>query len=217
MPDCTLVIGNKAYSSWSLRPWLALKQAGIPFQEVVVPLRQDGTRAAILAHNPAGKLPVLHHGDLVVWDSLAICEYVAELVPAAGLWPADAAARAVARSVSAEMHAGFQDLRRNLFMDLKQRHRAPDRIAAAAADIARIQALWADCRQRFGAGGPFLFGTFGIADCMYAPVCARLDGWGVDLAPETRRYVDAVLALPAVQAWRAAAEAEPWTIDYLSL
>ena len=217
MADYTLVIGNKAYSSWSLRPWLALVQTGAPFTEVVVPLRQPDTKATLLSHSPAGKVPVLKHGGRTIWDSLAVCEYLAERHPEAGLWPADADARAHARCVVAEMHSGFQDLRRNLFMDLKQRHHVPDRVAAAAADIARVQAIWEECRATHGAEGPFLFGGFTIADCFYAPVCTRFDTWGVALSPVARAYADAVLAHPAMVAWRKAALAEPWTIEYLAV
>lgn len=217
MADLTLHIGNKAYSSWSLRPWLALRAAGLPFAEVVVPLRQPDTKDRILAVSPAGKLPVLRHGDLTVWDSLAICEYVAELAPAAGLWPDDAKARAVARAAVAEMHSGFQDLRRNLFMDLKRRHHGPDRVAAAAADTVRVQSLWRQCRERFGEGGPFLFGRFGIADCFYAPVCTRFTTWGVALEADSQAYVDAVLSHPAFREWQAGAEAETIEIDYLAM
>lgn len=215
--DLTLVIGNKSYSSWSLRPWLALKQAGAPFQEEVVALRQPDTKAALLAHSPSGKVPVLKHGDVIVWDSLAICEYVAELFPDAALWPADRPARAVARSVAAEMHSGFMDLRRNLFMDLRRTYDAPERVAAAQTDIDRIQALWADCRDRFGRGGSFLFGPFTIADAMFAPVCTRLRTWQVPLDATAEAYVQAVLALPAMQQWAAEAAAEPWLIDYLAM
>ncbi len=216
--DLTLVIANKRYSSWSLRPWLALRAAGAAFDEILVPLRTPETKQTLLTHGPTGKAPVLKQGDLTVWDSLAICDYVAELFPQAQLWPSDSKARAVARSVAAEMHSGFMDLRRNLFFDLHQVHDVPERVAAAAGDIARIQALWADCRARFGAGGPFLFGHFTIADAMYAPVCVRLRGWkGVVLTPEADAYIDAIFALPAMREWVAAAAAEPWVIDYLAI
>lgn len=214
MAGTTIVIGNKAFSSWSMRPWLALKQTGRPFAEVVIPLRTPGTKAMIQEHSPAGKVPILKDGNLTIWDSLAICEYLAEQHPDAGLWPAAADARALARSVVAEMHSGFQDLRGNLFMDLKQRRDHPDRVAKAAADIARVQAIWADCRSRFGTGGPFLFGTFGIADCFYAPVCTRFVTWGVELTAGSQAYVDAVLHHPAMREWHEAAQAEEWTIDF---
>ena len=210
MPDTntaplTLVIGNKAYSSWSLRPWLALRHVGAEFTEIVVPLRQPDTKSVLLSHAPSGKAPSLRHGDLVIWDSLAICEYVNELFPGAGLWPTDAAARAVARAVSAEMHAGFADLRKSLFMDVRNRYHRPDRVAAAQADIDRVLALWTDCRARFGVGGPFLFGPFSIADAMFAPVATRLRTWNVALDTGGATYVEAIYSLPALQEWVAAA------------
>lgn len=213
MSALTLIIGNKAYSSWSLRPWLALRQAGLSFAETVIPLRQPETRAQILVHSPSGKVPCLIDGDRVIWDSLAICEYVAELAPAAGLWPADPHARAVARSVSAEMHSGFVALRNAMSMDLKVDRNGQGMTPDSAADIARVQALWADCRARFGQGGPFLFGGFTIADAMFAPVVTRLVTYGVAVEAGTRAYMDAVLALPAMQEWTAAAKAEPWVLD----
>ncbi len=215
MSDMTLVMGNKAYSSWSLRPWLAMKQAGLPFTETVIPLRQPDTAARIAAHSPSGRVPCLVHDGLVLWDSLAICEYVAELAPQAQLWPADRAARAVARSVSAEMHSGFVSLRSTMSMDLRRDLRGQGMTEATAADIARIEALWADARTRFGnrAGGPFLFGAVTIADAMFAPVVTRLETYGVAVSPETRAYMDAVLALPAMREWIAAAKAEPWELS----
>ncbi|MFV3130672.1 glutathione S-transferase family protein [Niveispirillum sp. KHB5.9] len=210
----TLVMGNKAYSSWSLRPWLALRHAGARFTEVVVPLRQPETKATLLSHAPSGKAPSLRHGDLVVWDSLAVCEYVNELFPNAQLWPADQGTRAVARAVAAEMHSGFPDLRKNLFMDVLKRHDRPDRVAAAQADIDRVLAIWTDCRARFGAGGPFLFGAFSIADAMFAPVATRLRTWQVAVDPVSAAYIDAIYALPAMQDWLRDAAAEPWEIQF---
>lgn len=212
MSDLTLVIGNKAYSSWSLRPWLALKQAGLPFREILVPLRQPDTKERILAHSPSGKVPCLLHGNRTIWDSLAICEYVAELDSAAGLWPDDAHARAVARSVSAEMHASFVGLRSNLPMDLKADHPGEGRTPESEADIARVTALWTDMRRRFGQGGPFLFGRFTIADAMFAPVVTRFTTYDVTVDETVRAYMDAVLALPAMRDWIAAAKAEEWVI-----
>ncbi|WP_298727206.1 glutathione S-transferase family protein [uncultured Ferrovibrio sp.] len=215
MAEFTLVIGNKNYSSWSLRPWLALKATGQEFDEVLITLRQPETKAKILAHSPAGKVPVLKHGDLLVWESLAICEYVAELFPAAGLWPDDPRARAVARSVSTEMHAGFAALRRDLPMDIAKLSDVPRSASdEAKADIARIQQIWQDCRGRFGSkkqsegGGDFLFGRFGVADCMFAPVATRLRTYGVALDPVSAAYVDAIYAWPAMQEWCAAAAKE---------
>jgi glutathione S-transferase len=214
LADLVIVIGNKNYSSWSLRPWLALKATGAPFEEVMIALRQPETKAKILAHSPAGKVPVLKHGDLLVWESLAICEYLAEAFPDAGLWPSDARARAVARSVSTEMHAGFMGLRRDLPMDLHRKGAAPGIPGEEAkADIARVQQVWQDCRGRFGSlegdeGGPFLFGRFSVADCMYAPVATRFRTYGAKLDPVSAAYVDAVYAHPAMQDWLAGAKGE---------
>ena len=211
MADLTLVIGNKNYSSWSLRPWLAMRAAGIAFEEVVIPLYQAESKAALLAHSPAGKVPVLRHGDRVVWDSLAIIEYLAETL-AAGLWPENPAARALARAVSAEMHAGFAALRAAMPMNLRDQPSRPAGSDAVAADIERVTAIWRDCRTRFGAGAPFLFGAFSAADAMYAPVVTRFRTYGVALDPTCRAYADAVLALPAFLEWQRAARQEPWVI-----
>lgn len=212
MHNLTLVIANKAYSSWSLRPWLALKQAGAVFSEVVIPLRLPETAQAIARWSPAGKVPVLRHGATTVWESIAIIEYVAELFPRAGLWPTDPAARAHARTLSAEMHSGFVPLRSNMQMNVRRQLPGRGRTPEVEKDIARITAMWRDCRARFGRGGPFLFGAFSNADAMYAPVVTRFQTYAVDLDDESRAYVDAVLALPAMRAWYADAAAEPWTI-----
>ena len=208
MAKPVLVIGSKRYSSWSLRPWLALKHSGIAFDEVVVRLRQPDTRSNILAHSPSGKVPLLRNGDLRIWDSLAICEYVAELACAVPLWPENRGARAVARSVSAEMHSGFPALRQHLPMDVAATIALPEVPAEAMADIARVKAIWADCRARFGAGGPFLFGRWSNADAMFAPVVTRFRTYGVDLDPVCAAYADAVHALPAMQEWIDAAKAD---------
>lgn len=221
MSDLTLVIGNKAFSSWSLRPWLALKHTGLPFEEVVIPLRQPDTTARIKQHSPTGRVPCLRHsdpmGERVVWDSLAICEYLAETFPEAKLWPDDAHARAVARSVSAEMHSGFVGLRTHMSMDLKAMRPGVGRNAESEADIARVLELWRDTRQRFGAAGnqdagPFLFGRFSIADAMYAPVVTRFITYGVEMDATGRAYADAVMNLPAMKEWVADAKAEPWDL-----
>lgn len=204
-----LVIGNKNDSSWSLRPWLALRVAGVAFDEVRIPLYREDSRAELLRWSPAGKVPVLRHGEVSVWDSLAICEYAAEvLAPGAGLWPAERAARAHARSIAAEMHAGFSALRSALPMNLRARVRLPVELAVRA-DVDRVVALWEDCRARHGAGGPFLFGTFTIADAMYAPVATRFRSYGVLLPPGAQAYADALWALPAMQEWTTAGIAEP--------
>jgi glutathione S-transferase len=211
----TLVVGNKNYSSWSLRPWLAMRQAAIAFDETVIPLYRADSKPALLRHSPAGKVPVLKHGSRTVWDSLAIMEYLAESFPAAGLWPNDAAAHALARSISAEMHAGFAALRATMPMNLREQLRGRGR-GGAAADIERVTAIWRDCRARFGERGPFLFGAFSIADAMYAPVATRFRTYGVELDPTCQAYADAVLALPAFLEWQAAAREEPWVITSYS-
>lgn len=202
MNNLELVIGTKRFSSWSLRPWLALKQAQLPFTETVIELRQPDTAAEIAKHSPSGKIPVLKHGGLLVWDSLAICEYVAELGCAHSLWPENRGARAVARSVSAEMHSGFVALRQNLGMDAG--HDFPDFTppAEALADIERIQSIWRDCRQRFGATGDFLFGRWSMADAMFAPVVFRFESYHVPQDEVCQAYMQAMLALPGMQQWR---------------
>ena len=212
MDAYTLVIGNKNYSSWSLRPWLAMKMAGQSFEEIVIPLRQQASAAEIARHSPAGKVPVLHHGETTVWESIAILEYLAEAIPEARLWPEHREARAVARAVSAEMHAGFAALRTHMPMNIRatkaERGRTPD----VDKDIRRIVALWEDCRARFGEGGPFLFGRFNNADAMYAPVVTRFKTYGVELQGAARAYADAISALPPMVEWYAAAKDEPWSI-----
>jgi glutathione S-transferase len=212
MARFTLVIGNKNYSSWSLRAWLALWQTGAAFDEVVIPLDRDDTAEAIRQWSSAGKVPILRDGDLTVWDSLAIGEYLAEQFPDAGLWPREREARAVARCAAAEMHSGFAALRRDMPMDVRRRTvQAPS--ADVAADIARICALWAECRARFGEGrGDFLFGDFTLADAFYAPVASRFVTYGVELPDTAQSYVDTVMATPALRAWADAAGQEPWVI-----
>lgn len=213
MADFTIYIGNKNYSSWSLRPWLALKRTGVAFEEILIPLSEPATRANILRHSPTGKVPALKHGELTVWDSLAICEYLAEIMPATRLWPADATVRAVARSVSAEMHSGFGALRGHLPMNVRSSFPNRGVTPEVQADINRITALWRDCRKRFGAGGEFLFGEFTIADAMYAPVVSRFRTYRVELDEVAQAYVDAVWALPALQEWATAAGNEPMIIE----
>ena len=215
MSEPTLVIGNKNYSSWSLRPWLAMKVAGIPFAEHRIPLYGPGSKDQILVYSPAGKVPCLADGDLRVWDSLSICEYLAEKHP--GLWPQDPAARALARSVSAEMHSGFANLRAKMSMNIRKRYPGLGRTPESLADVARIVSLWSDCRARYGKGGPFLFGAFSIADAMYAPVVLRFRTYEVELPADCRAYSDAVLALPAMQDWIAAAMAETESLPQFEL
>lgn len=203
-----LVIGSKAWSSWSLRPWLALKQAGVTFDELVIPLRRPDTQVKIAEYSPSGRVPYLRDGEVAIWDSLAICEYVAEILPGAWLWPEDRGTRALARSISAEMHSGFPALREHLSMDVTQTLPLPMLPDSAKADVARVLTIWSDCRKRFGGGGPFLFGGFTIADAMYAPVASRFRTYGVPLDPICAAYVDAILALPAMKEWVAAAMME---------
>ena len=213
-PDLEIVVGNKNYSSWSMRGWLAVARSGLPFRETVIPMFQEDSARRIGERSPTGKVPCLRHGDLVVWDSLAIGEYVAELAPAAQLWPADRAARAVARSACAEMHSGFPAMRNDMSMNIRASKPGVGHTPAALADAAAVQARWRQLRERYGAGGDFLFGAFGIADCFYAPVVTRFETYGVALDPVARRYSDAVRALPEFQRWRAAALEEPWRIDH---
>jgi len=207
-----LVIGNKNYSSWSMRPWLAMKVAGIAFDETVIPIYHPGSKEKFLSYSPAGRVPILIDGDIRIWESLAILEYVAEKFPKAGLWPIDAAARAHARAISNEMHAGFVPLRRHLPMNIwrpiEQRHLTSE----AAANVTRIDAMWSDARARFGKDGPFLFGKFSAADAMYAPVVSRLHTYAVDVSTVARAYMDAMMALPAWQEWTAAALKEEWLL-----
>ncbi|MBX6323243.1 MAG: glutathione S-transferase family protein [Rhodospirillaceae bacterium] len=219
MTGMTLYIGNKNYSSWSLRPWLALRHAGAAFEEVVIPLDQPGTKAAIRRHSPNGRVPCLVHGDRVVWESLAVCEYAAEILPDARLWPRDPGLRAYARAIATEMHGGFLALRRALPMDIRSRHALADRLSYCQEDFERVTAIWREARQRFGGRGahgpgPFLLGGFCLADAMYAPVTTRFVTYGMPLDDVCAAYVDAVLALPAMREWTEAARAEPWVIDY---
>jgi len=205
----TLYVGSKRYSSWSLRPYLALVQTGAAFETTTILLDQTETKNQIAKVNPAGRVPVLHHDDLVIWDSLAICEYVNELYPAANLWPADRAQRARARAVAAEMHSGFAALRRDMPMDVVASKAGQGHTADALADARRVMAIWRD--QLAISKGPFLFGGFSIADAMFGPVTTRFTTYGVDLDPVCRAYVDAVQALPAFVAWKRDAAAEPAT------
>lgn len=209
----TLVIGNKNYSSWSMRPWFAMKGAGIPFSEVVIPLYGPGGRDEILRHTPSGKVPCLIDGGVTVWDSLAIMEYLNEKFPDVKLWPQEGVARALARSISAEMHSSFQSLRSECTMNVRRKPAKRDLAEQTLADIARVQQIWADCRARYGKGGPFLFGAFTAADAMYAPVVSRFLSYAVDVTPESRAYMDAVTALPAWREWTDGAVKEPWVIE----
>lgn len=206
--EIILVIGDKAWSSWSLRPWLAAKVAGISFREVCITLRQSDTGEQIRRHSPSGKVPALRHGDLLIWESLAICEYLAEIAPQAGLWPDQRDARAVARAISAEMHAGFFSLRNEFPMDFHGRIDGVEPSDKATRDIRRVVSLWRETRARFGAGGPFLFGRFTIADAMYAPVATRFRTYSIDLARfgddgTAAAYAAALLAMSEMSEWGA--------------
>ena len=206
----TLVIANKAYSSWSLRPWLLMRAFEIPFNEIVIPLHQPATAAAIARSSPAGKLPVLIDGPVTLWESLAIIEHLAERHRDMPIWPADPSARALARSLSAEMHAGFVALRRGLPMNMRRAPKALELGPEIARDIARIEWAWADARARFGAEAPYLFGAFGASDAMFAPVVNRLHAYAVPVSAETAAYMATIMAMPAWQDWRAGAQAEGW-------
>ena len=210
----TLVIGNKNYSSWSMRPWLAMRAAGIPFEEVFIPLYTDkADKDRILSFTRSGKVPALIDGDITVWDSLAIIEYVAERFPQSRLWPEDRAARAHARAISAEMHSGFMALRNECGMNLHRPVKAIELSADARANIARIEQIWIDCRQRYGTSGPFLFGAFGGADAMFAPVVHRFHTYAIELAPGAADYMKAMMALPAFDEWTRAGLAETIVIE----
>jgi glutathione S-transferase len=200
-----LVIGNKNYSSWSLRPWIAMKALGIPFDETLLVFDTPDFKARVAAISGTGKVPVLIDGDTCVWESLAILEYVAEKFPQAGLWPAATAARAHARAIANEMHAGFAPLRNQLPMCMWRPIEKRPLTADAAANVKRIDTLWTHCRARFGQGGPFLFGKFCAADAMYAPVVSRFVTYAVGASAPARAYMDAVRALPAWQEWESAA------------
>jgi glutathione S-transferase len=209
-----LLIGNKNYSSWSLRPWIAMKVAGIAFAEQVISLDASDFKARVGRISATGKVPALADGPTQVWESLAILEYLAEKFPQAGLWPASPAARAHARSIAAEMHAGFLPLRRHYPMNIWRPVRRREPVPEVVEHISRIDAMWTDCRTRFGEAGPFLFGAFGAADAMYAPVVSRLHTYDVDVGPVARAYMEAVLGLPAWAEWCAAAKQEPWVLPH---
>ncbi len=212
MSELVLTMGNQNYSSWSLRPWILLKHLRLAFTARVLPLDTPGFATAVAAISPTRRVPVLRHGDLLVWDSLAICEYACEL--AGRGWPAERTTRAVARSVCAEMHSGFGSLRSQWPMNARaqDRHTPPDR--ERDADIARIEEIWGDCRRRFGADGPWLFGEYSVADAMYAPVVLRFRTYGATLAESSTAYLTTALTDPHMREWLVAAAAENWTIEH---
>jgi glutathione S-transferase len=210
----TLYIGNKNYSSWSMRPWLAMKAAGIAFDEIVIPLYTGAAdKQRILDVTPSGKVPALVDGDVTVWDSIAIIEYLAEKFPGAKLWPEGQAERAHARAISAEMHGGFGPLRKECGMNIHRPIRAKVLSDEAQENIARVQEIWSDCRTRCGKGGPFLFGAFSGADAMYAPVVHRLRTYAIDVQPQVRAYMDAMWNYPPFAEWTAGALAETLVIE----
>jgi glutathione S-transferase len=211
MTDFHLYIGNKCFSSWSLRPWVALRHCGIEFAETVIRLRTAETAANLARVSPTGQVPVLQHGDLVIWETLAILEYLAELFPDRLLWPAEPRARMLARCVATEMHSGFLELRYAWPMNLRRPKGRRPLDGAAAAHERRVIEIWRQCRRQHDAGGPFLFGRFTAADAMYAPMVTRFDTYGGTLDADVRAYVDAVLDTPAMRQWYAEAAQEPWS------
>jgi len=210
MDDLILYIANKNYSSWSFRPWIAMTAAGIPFREELIPFGPGATHHQFRALSPTGKVPVLHHGSVRVWESLAIIEYVAELYPDAGLWPADRESRSLARSISMEMLSGYRALRSACPMNLRRPVKAIPLPEGVTADVARIETIWRDMRKR--SGGPFLFGAFSAADAMFAPVVNRFAAYDLVSDAETIAYMDAMRAHSAWRAWEEAALAETWIV-----
>jgi len=213
MTQTTLIIGNRNYSSWSLRAWLALEATGRSFDEVVIPLGEPDTTENILRWSPTGRVPALYDGEIVLWDSLAICEHLAESHPEAGLWPTDPGARAAARSVVSEMHSGFVAVRKHMPMNLRASYPNAGREPGVAEDVERITAIWQECRARFGAGGDLLFGRFTIADAFYAPIVSRFTTYGVSPGGVAGEYMDAVWALPSMQDWAEKARTEEWNVE----
>ena len=213
MEKPTLIIGNRNYSSWSLRAWLALEATGQVFDEVVIPLGQPDTTDNILRWSPTARVPAFRDGEIFLWDSLAICEHLAESFPESGLWPNDARARATARSVVAEMHSGFVALRKHMPMNLRASYPGAGRDPGVDEDIARITTVWEQCRRDHRGGGDLLFGQFTIADAFYAPIVSRFRTYGVSPGGIAGEYMDAVWDLPAMQDWAEKARAEKWSVE----
>lgn len=209
----TLIIGNRNYSSWSLRAWLVLEAAGVECDEIVVPLGTAQTEAEIRKWSPSGRVPAFRDGEILAWDSLAICEHVAEQHPEAQLWPTDPAARAAARSITAEMHSGFVPVRKHMPMNLRATYPGQGRGEGVDEDITRITRIWEECRTRFGGGGDLLFGHFTIADAFFAPVVSRFRTYGVAPSGTAGDYMETVWALPAMQEWASKAHAEGWKVN----
>jgi glutathione S-transferase len=217
MGNLTLYLGNKNYSSWSMRAWLAMRTAGAPFEEHVFHLGEPGVRDQVRRVSPTGRVPALNSGQVVLWDSLAIMEYLAERFPEAGLWPAEPEARAVARAAVAEMHSGFPALRRHMPVNVRRECPGKGREKGVEQDIDRVLEIWRNCRAGYGQGGDFLFGDWSLADCAYAPVVSRFVTYAVNVDGVSREYMDAVLAWPAMQEWVGAARAEMTTVDEFDL
>jgi glutathione S-transferase len=207
-----LIIANKNYSSWSLRPYMALAMADIPFDEKLIHFGTPNFSAKIKRISKAGLVPILQHGDQVIWDTLAIMEYLAETWPKKNLWPYSKVARATARSMCAEMHSGFRALRNACPMNLRRPIKPVPMTDGIRADVARLQQAWSSARKAYGKGGPFLFGKFSIADAMFAPVVTRLETYAIPVSTSTRHYMNAVMATPAFHAWKAAALREKWIV-----
>ncbi len=209
----TLFIANKAYSSWSMRPWLLMASMGIPFEEVVIPMARPDSKKKMLKHSPVGKMPALKDGDVIVYESISVIEYIAEKYPQKNIWPKNKAARALARSLSAEMHAGFQALRQHCPTVFRRPVKARELTPEAALDVARLESAFANTRKAYGRGGPFLFGKFTAVDAMFAPIVTRLHIYDIKVSKTTRAYMDAIMALPAYQAWIKDAAKEKWAIE----
>lgn len=207
-----LIIGNKNYSSWSLRPWLLLTYFDIPFEETRIPLYTTMAKNDLLRYSPAGQVPIFQHEGITVWDSLAICEFIAERYPELSCWPSQIADRARARSICCEMHSGFNALRSQLPMNCRLKGKLKSISPELQSNIDRVQAIWQSCRQEQARSGPFLFGAFSIADAMYAPVVLRFESYGIEVGSTARAYMDAILEIPAMQTWIEAGRAE---VEYI--
>ncbi|GGF55710.1 glutathione S-transferase [Terasakiella brassicae] len=213
MSALCLILGNKNYSSWSLRPWLVMKHLGLDFDEIIVPLLQGNFKEELFTHSPSGKVPVLKVDGQEIWDSLAICEYLNEEYPDANLWPIDKSARAHARSISYEMHSGFFNIRNDMPMNMRRARGNFHASPLCQAEIDRILAIWTDCRKNYGQNGPFLFGDFSIADAMFAPVVSRFDTYGVAVDGVVKDYMETILNMAHLKEWRDAGKVEEWIID----
>lgn len=212
MSALCLILGNKNYSSWSLRPWLVMKHLGLDFDEIVVPLLQGNFKEELLTHSPSGKVPVLKVDGQEMWDSLAICEYLNEEYPDAKLWPVDKSARGHARSISYEMHSGFFNIRNDMPMNMRRARGNFQASPLCQAEIDRILAILADCRENYGQNGPFLFGDFSIADAMFAPVVSRFDTYGIAVGDVVKDYMETILNMAHLKEWREAGTLEEWVI-----